>query len=321
MPICPECEATFAEGTTACVFDGKALVDGPVCPSCRLEHLPGTKQCRICGAALQPPKPRATAVGSSSEADGREGSDAGGERGVLPRPPTGGSRLPRPSVGTPQQPRSAVAAGPPTGGPPLSAPPSAPPAASPSGTAQAVPASATPAPGAVAGGPPGAAMPVAQLVAVSDGSIRELMPDKPVAVGFGSRAVAFLIDQTLIGIPTVIGWFVTAGAMMAAEEGDVHPVIPQIVMLGVYGGWAFFGFLDFVLLQGLKGASVGKMLMGMRVVREDGSELGMGWAFLRWLCYSTISSWLCNLGFWWALWDSEGQTWHDKICRTYVTFA
>jgi len=41
--------------------------------------------------------------------------------------------------------------------------------------------------------------------------------------------------------------------------------------------------LNLVLLQGLVGASVGKLLLGLRVVREDGHIAGVGWAFLRYI--------------------------------------
>lgn len=42
--------------------------------------------------------------------------------------------------------------------------------------------------------------------------------------------------------------------------------------------------LNFVLLQGLTGASLGKLMVGLRVVRgEDGRIANVGWAALRWV--------------------------------------
>lgn len=41
--------------------------------------------------------------------------------------------------------------------------------------------------------------------------------------------------------------------------------------------------LNWILLQGLTGASVGKLLVGLRVVRRDGRVANIGWAALRWL--------------------------------------
>lgn len=41
------------------------------------------------------------------------------------------------------------------------------------------------------------------------------------------------------------------------------------------------GGLNTVVLQGLTGASIGKFLTGLRVVREDGRRVGFGWNLLR----------------------------------------
>lgn len=61
-------------------------------------------------------------------------------------------------------------------------------------------------------------------------------------------------------------------------EDDVGGVIAQMfgIALGVQ-------LLNLVVLQGLTGASIGKFLTGLRVVREDGSKAGIGAAIVRWL--------------------------------------
>jgi uncharacterized RDD family membrane protein YckC len=41
--------------------------------------------------------------------------------------------------------------------------------------------------------------------------------------------------------------------------------------------------LNLVILQGLVGASVGKLIVGLRVVRENGKRAGIGWCTLRWI--------------------------------------
>ena len=42
-------------------------------------------------------------------------------------------------------------------------------------------------------------------------------------------------------------------------------------------------FVNLVLVQALTGASVGKLITGLRVVREDGNKAGPGWILLRWV--------------------------------------
>lgn len=41
--------------------------------------------------------------------------------------------------------------------------------------------------------------------------------------------------------------------------------------------------LNLVVLQGLTGASLGKLMVGLRVIRQDGRKAGIGWAALRWV--------------------------------------
>ena len=41
--------------------------------------------------------------------------------------------------------------------------------------------------------------------------------------------------------------------------------------------------LNVLVLQGLTGASIGKYMTGIRVVRENGDRVGFGWNLLRWL--------------------------------------
>ena len=46
-----------------------------------------------------------------------------------------------------------------------------------------------------------------------------------------------------------------------------------------------FSFAYFALLQGVIGATAGKLMVGLRVVRGDGSIANVGWASLRWLFF------------------------------------
>ena len=46
-----------------------------------------------------------------------------------------------------------------------------------------------------------------------------------------------------------------------------------------------FSFAYFALLQGVMGATAGKLMVGLRVVRADGSIANVGWSSLRWLLF------------------------------------
>lgn len=77
-----------------------------------------------------------------------------------------------------------------------------------------------------------------------------------------------------------------------------------------------WGIVYFTLL-GMRGRTPGKWLLGIRVVRLDGSALGLRGSFERASGYSaTLSSF--GLGFLDALRDPNRQTLHDRICSTVV---
>jgi len=66
-----------------------------------------------------------------------------------------------------------------------------------------------------------------------------------------------------------------------------------------------------------KGATPGKMMLGIRVAREDGGELTGGQSIIRYLGYIPSSLFL-GLGYLWMLWDSEKRCWHDMMAGTRV---
>ena len=74
-------------------------------------------------------------------------------------------------------------------------------------------------------------------------------------------------------------------------------------------------YLAFLALT--NGKTVGKMVCGLRVVRQDGDEISLLTAFLRNVVGYMLSG-IFALGFIWAIFDKEKQTWHDKLARTYV---
>jgi uncharacterized RDD family membrane protein YckC len=75
----------------------------------------------------------------------------------------------------------------------------------------------------------------------------------------------------------------------------------------------------YISALGKTGQTWGRKIVGVKVVSKDtGAPLGFGKAFGRTLLESTISGWLCFLGFLWMLWDSDKQTWHDKIVSSVV---
>lgn len=63
---------------------------------------------------------------------------------------------------------------------------------------------------------------------------------------------------------------------VTASEANSLSATMYLVLFGAQA-------LNLVLLQGLTGASIGKLLVGLRVVRQDGQKASIGWAALRWV--------------------------------------
>lgn len=122
----------------------------------------------------------------------------------------------------------------------------------------------------------------------------------------GRRIAAYLIDA-LIALVIVMAVTVpafTATAQKVGTRGRSNFCDPYndrddlclplgdsayILRKGDFGGvlGAFYGtgaawlVLNSVVLQGLTGGTVGKLLLGLRVVRHDGRRAGVGWSALR----------------------------------------
>lgn len=67
----------------------------------------------------------------------------------------------------------------------------------------------------------------------------------------------------------------------------------------------------------VSGQTIGKLMMGIRIVSLDGERLNAGRAFLRWAGY-LLGAVLFMLGFLWAVVDPNRMGWHDHLARTMV---
>ncbi|HZA34268.1 MAG TPA: RDD family protein [Vicinamibacterales bacterium] len=66
------------------------------------------------------------------------------------------------------------------------------------------------------------------------------------------------------------------------------------------------------------GQTPGMRLLNIRAVDAvTGGRVDYGRAFVRYLV-GIVSQLSCYLGYFWMLWDTEKQTWHDKVAGTYV---
>jgi uncharacterized RDD family membrane protein YckC len=110
----------------------------------------------------------------------------------------------------------------------------------------------------------------------------------------GRRVVAFLIDAVLHTFVVVAVFMLTARQTTDSYEVPEGFIIRFSMTERVYflhdaEALAFLLFViglavvHLVVRQGYTGASLGKEIMGLRVVGDDGAPCGVGPAFVRWL--------------------------------------
>lgn len=91
--------------------------------------------------------------------------------------------------------------------------------------------------------------------------------------GIGIRFVAQLVDWIILSIIYVIIGFGMFGTLTWQVTG---PAAGSIVGVNLV-----IWFLYFVVLEGSAGATLGKRVAGIRVVKEDGAKCGFGAAIIR----------------------------------------
>ncbi len=156
--------------------------------------------------------------------------------------------------------------------------------------------------------PPGAAPPPAAAAAAAPGpdaaptsDTAPPAPPPPVVslehanrAGFWIRMAALLLDLILVGI-------------ICSIVDLPHHGRGLLLILAAYGA----------VMWKLRGTTIGGIVCGLRVVRLDGRAIDWPTAVARALG-AFLSMAVAGLGFIWVVFDSERQSWHDKIAGTVV---
>ncbi len=132
--------------------------------------------------------------------------------------------------------------------------------------------------------------------------------------GLNSRALAFFIDLVVIAIVSLVAF---AAAIFLLQDTNLDSLGLNRVFMPIYMLLFFLASAYFVILNGYGGKTIGKMIMGIRIISEEGSSIGFWQSFVRWIGYY-ISAAFLFLGFVWSIFDRNSQSWHDKIAGTYV---
>ncbi len=113
--------------------------------------------------------------------------------------------------------------------------------------------------------------------------------------GFWQRLAAGIIDGIIVGV--------VPGMILKDSSGNI---LSFLLGLG-YSIWMLANY----------SATVGMMVLKIRITKESGGKLSYQDATLRYFA-SLLSGIVLGLGYLWMIWDSKKQTWHDHIAKTVV---
>lgn len=137
--------------------------------------------------------------------------------------------------------------------------------------------------------------------------------------GFFRRTCAFTIDIAIIFALSIVMSCISYIGYKVGLSAHARSVVGQHSMpLFVLLTWGSFGLATayFVVFHGLDGKTIGKWLLGLRVVGAERQSITYRRAFLRWLAMVLLAPLV--LSFLWILWSREKRGWHDFIARTWV---
>lgn len=136
---------------------------------------------------------------------------------------------------------------------------------------------------------------------------------------FFSRLLAWLIDNAILWVIGLLLLFLFAGSTALAQmDSTILTVLGLGLVLALIAVNFLLQFLYFGYFWSNGGQTLGMKMMNVRVQREDGTAVSFLRGGLRGTLGYYISSLFFFIGYWWALFDSNNETWHDKLFDTRV---
>jgi len=161
--------------------------------------------------------------------------------------------------------------------------------------------------------------------------------------GFFRRTCAFIVDLIIVLALALImefliyiGYKVGLSAHGRSVTWETVSQLFPLVVFGVIGLTTIY----FVLFHGMEGKTIGKWLLGLKVVGKEQGTITFRRAFLRWvatvgftpLALGSARSLAAGdglgvaivgfapiaLSFLWVLWSREKRAWHDYLAGTWV---
>lgn len=133
----------------------------------------------------------------------------------------------------------------------------------------------------------------------------------PFSLRCGAILIDYIILVAIVAFSTLVSRVLGGSARSAGNSSETVGVLLAVVVAA----------LDLGVLPGLTGLTAGKWATGLRILREDGMEIGVGRAFLRHFVGYPLSFITLGLGFLAAAFTTRGRGLHDLIANTIVVRA
>jgi uncharacterized RDD family membrane protein YckC len=138
------------------------------------------------------------------------------------------------------------------------------------------------------------------------------------------RFFAYLIDIIPIGLIVFGFYYFFLGFDIILDNysnrnGDTQPRIEFLKQRNWIRDITFLVWIVYCIFMeaSVKQGTFGKLVMGIKVVKENGCRMSIKESISRNLS-KIISYFIFSLGFIWILFDRNKQGWHDKMNKTYV---
>jgi uncharacterized RDD family membrane protein YckC len=146
----------------------------------------------------------------------------------------------------------------------------------------------------------------------------------PTYAGFWKRFAAVIIDETIVGIATLI-IFIPMILMVGFSAFTRDEFEPSVEMLiGLLGAYMIFilvavtgKWLYYAMMESMKGATIGKMALGIKVTDLNGQRISFGRATGRYFGKILSGLTLC-IGYIIAGFSQQKQALHDILAKTLV---
>jgi len=143
--------------------------------------------------------------------------------------------------------------------------------------------------------------------------------------GFWLRFLGWLIDAIILGVVGSVIQVILIGSALPAITPPEPGTVPDLSVLGpMLGRLGLASMLNMVIGACYEAffvanlwATPGKMVIGVKVVRPDGSRVSLGRAFGRYFA-KILSGLILAIGYIMIGFDSQKRGLHDMICDTRV---